>query len=625
MGNRPRGSDRWRTALAVSLLALGLTSLAWATVLSFGGGLSLTIMGQVLRSHDPYRPLVAGLVALGLFAGFGERELGLWQRLSGLGRFGHGCLAVMLAVATFGVTLVYSGTAAGASDPYGYVSQADRWLKGQLALAQPWAAEVPWPSPYQTFTPLGYYSQAIGREPSELLPSYSPGLPMLMAGAKAVGGQEGLFWIVPMMAGLLVLATYGLGCRLLSPTAGLIAAWLVATSPAVLFMASLPMSDVPVAAAWATAFYFLFGSTLRSAAMAGLIVAMAIVIRPNLVFAVPIVATWYLMAMWRADKGVRRRAGGEALAFLLAVLPGPLFIAMFNAAMNGSPLISGYGNLDGLFAVTNFWPNMWSYSRWLAETQTPLVMVGIVALVPSARFWPGARERSAVAVGAAFSLALWIFYGFYMRFDTWWALRLLLPIWPFVLIGVGTAIVALGRGRSAAIQIGVAALVVTLGVFTIRLAAERQTFTLWEDYRRYPSVGRLLRETTEPNSVILAVLHSGSARYYGGRVTLRYDILEPQWLDRAVAWLAAHGAHPYLLVEEWELREVTLRFPDQQTLRLLAGPPVFIHQGIAGPARLFDLVKRPSGEEAPTPILRQTDTTRSQTPVEMDPLRFEQR
>ncbi len=112
------------------------------------------------------------------------------------------------------------------------------------------------------------------------------------------------------------------------------------------------------------------------------------------------------------------------------------------------------------------------------------------------------------------------------------------------LLGVGTAVVAVRRGRSAVLQIGAAALVVALGEYTVGLAAERQAFTLWEDFRHYPSVGRLARDTTEPNSVILSVLHSGSARYYGGCVTLRYDILDPQWLDRAVTWLADHGAHP---------------------------------------------------------------------------------
>jgi len=107
------------------------------------------------------------------------------------------------------------------------------------------------------------------------------------------------------------------------------------------------------------------------------------------------------------------------------------------------------------------------------------------------------------------------------------------------------------------------------------------------------------------------------------RVTLRYDLLDPQWLDRAVSWLTAHGAHPYLLVEGWEVPDVRIRFPDQQALQRLDDPPVFVHRGLAGPARLFDLVEQPDDAQRPSTIVRQTDTTRSQTPIELDRPRFE--
>ena len=66
-----------------------------------------------------------------------------------------------------------------------------------------------------------------------------------------------------------------------------------------------------------------------------------------------------------------------------------------------------------------------------------------------------------------------------------------------------------------------------------------------------------------------------------------------------------------------------IRFPDQRALQRLEEPPVFIHRGLAGQARLFDLVERPAGEKPPSTIVRQTDTTRSQTPIEIEPPRFE--
>jgi hypothetical protein len=382
-----------------------------------------------------------------------------------------------------------------------------------------------------------------------------------MAGAKVIGGQEALFWVVPIAAGFLVLATYGLGCRLASPTAGLIGAWLVATSPAVLLFAVQPMSDVPAAAAWAVAFYFLFGATWRCAAMAGVTAAIAIVIRPNLVFGAPIMAAWYLPAMWGSDAVARRRTLEDGIVFCLSALPGILFIAVFNTVMNGSPLRSGYGQIDAYFGLTHFWPNAWSYLSWLVETQTPFVLLGVAALLaPGTRMWSGARDRWAVVVAAAFSLAVWVFYCFYMRFDVWWALRLMLPIWPFLLLGVGAVVVTATRLTSPVRQIGTAALLVFVGAHTMHFSAEHGSFRLWKADRRHPSVGRLVRETTEPNSVILSVLHSGSVRYYGGRVTMRYDWVDPQWFDRTVEWLTARDVHSYLLVEEEELEAVRARF-----------------------------------------------------------------
>ena len=622
MSNNPRGAVR---VCAGAVGVLCLVSFGWGIVLSMGGGFAVNVMGFAIRSRDPYRPLIAGLVAAVLFAVFSERELGWWGRLSTLGRSSHHWLAGLLAGATFATTLAYATTAVGAADSYGYVSQAEGWLHGALAIEQPWVSAVPWPFPNQTFTPLGYYSEALGRTPSDLIPTYPPGLPLLMAGAKVVGGQEALFWVVPIMTGLFVFATYGLGCRLASPTAGLIGSWLVATSPALLMMAMAPMSDVPAAAAWAAAFYFLFGPTRRSAALAGVAAAIAVAIRPNLVFGVPIMAAWYLRAMSGSDAVARRRTLGEGIVFCLGVAPGILFIAIFNAVMNGSPLRSGYGQIDAYFGVTHFWPNAWSYFTWLVESQTPLVLVGVAALLsPAPRIWSGARDRRAVSISAAFALAICVFYCFYLRFDVWWALRLLLPIWPFLLLGVGAVAVSATRDASATRQVVTAALLVFLGAHTLHIAADRESFRLWEGDRHYPSVGRLVRETTEPNSVILSVLHSGSTRYYGGRVTMRYDWVDPQWFDRAVEWLTARGVNPYLLVEEEELEGVRARFSGQRTLRRLDDPPVFLHTGQGpGTVALFDLADARDDVAAPPTIVRQTDTTRSQTPVTMEHLRIE--
>ena len=71
-----------------------------------------------------------------------------------------------------------------------------------------------------------------------------------MALALAVFGACGPFLVSPVFAALFVWLTFRLGTRAGGPTAGLVAALLVSTSPVVLFQTVWPMSDVPAAAVW---------------------------------------------------------------------------------------------------------------------------------------------------------------------------------------------------------------------------------------------------------------------------------------------------------------------------------------------------------------------------------------
>ena len=163
----------------------------------------------------------------------------------------------------------------------------------------PIANDVPWPAPLSTFVPFGY--AAVANE-SAIAPMVGPGLPLLMAAMKAVGGHAALFLVVPITAALLIWATFGIGRQLGSARLGLGAAWLVATSPAFLTMIKEPMSDVPAAAFWALATWKVLDDSRFSAALAGAAAAMAILIRPNLV---PLAA---VLGVWMLGVGTTRRA-----------------------------------------------------------------------------------------------------------------------------------------------------------------------------------------------------------------------------------------------------------------------------------------------------------------------------
>lgn len=576
-------------ATALVLAAFGLT---WALWLSVVGGIDTEIFGRPFTTNEPMRPLLVAVVALMVlvWAHGVERTNALWLGVTS--RFRDRPAAVALSVGAALIGYAYCTTAAVGPDQYGYVSQADLWLQGDLKLEQPWVSDAPWPSKRWSFSPLGY--RPIEGDPQwTIVPTYSSGLPLLMAGAKFIGGQPALFLIVPILGGLMVLATYGIGCRLGSSRAGLIAAWLVSTSTVFLSMLPSPMSDAAVGGVWALVWYFLLGRTLGSAAAAGLLSGLAIMIRPNLFFVTGAMGLWLLARRTGPEEGGSKRRVAHALVYGLAVVPGVVAIAIIYTHLYGSPTTSGYGRLEDQFAWAHIWPNVTRYFSWYVDTQTPIALVGLAALfVPLRWIWPWVLDRGVFVVAGAFVGGIWAHYCGYLVFDDWRFIRFLLPCWPFIMLGLAASAIAVARRGRPAVALATTGLVIWLGVFGVRTAARESAFDLWRIDRRYVSVARFIRESTEPGSVVLSMIHSGSLRYYGSRMTLRYDILDPDWLDRAVEWMTAHGVHVYAVVDEWELADFKKRFADQHLIRVLDTPIVEHHAGST--AFIYDLSQPPA-------------------------------
>src|SRR4051794_3165333 len=381
-GTRPRAvaGQLFMRAVRVVLLGAAGAALMWSAALALFGGFKFRLLGVAIRSNDPERAFLIGAVALAGYFVAGGRIHAV-GRLRGAGsgavdalvnvasqvaralakRPGLAAVAIALALAvTVGVE---STRIAGGADAYGYVSQADLWLAGHLVIKQPWVAEVPWPNAEWSFSPLGYRPAEPPRQWA-IVPTYSPGLPLLFAGAKLLGGQCALFAVVPIFAGFGVFVTYGIGKRLVSPWGGVIAAWLVAASPVVIGIALEPLTDVPVMTAWALSIYLLLARIggRFSPAIVGVAAGIAILIRPNLVPQIIPIAMWYM---------IRRQTHGDSrflstALFALAVLPAILLIAWFNDRLYGSPLSSGYGSLGDLYAWSHVRPNLGRYFAWFA-------------------------------------------------------------------------------------------------------------------------------------------------------------------------------------------------------------------------------------------------------------------
>ena len=556
-----------RARLRAILLTIAIATLLWAAWISVSGGFITTIAGLRIRSNNPQRVLIFTGVALGGYFMLGgvipvARLAAAARRSARAVAARPGAIAVLLAISSTLVAIAGSTRMAGGADAYGYVSQADLWLEGNLKVQQPWVAQVPWPDAMWTFTPLGY-RPVEGQGELAIVPTYSPGLPILLAVAKRIGGQCAMFGVVPILAGLTVLATFGIGRRLHSPAAGLIAAWLIATSPVTLNSSLEPLTDVPAMATWTLAYFFILSSSATAAAVAGAAAGLAILIRPNLVtLAVPL-GVWLLCRRDVPGPFFRTRLVPAAL-FALASGLGVAAVAAINQHLYGSATSSGYGRLENQVALARVLPNFYRYTSWFIETHTIVPLLGLIALaVPLRRFWPRVPDRAVFAALVSVIVLLCGFYFGYLEFDSWGYLRFLLPGWPLIMTGFAAVAIWAGTlGRAARWIAGLA--IVALGVSNTVQASRRDVFEQRQAARHDAPIGRLVMEHTPPNSVLLTMERSGSMRYYGGRITLRYDLLDREWLDRAVAWLTARGVRVYAVLDRRQAEEAKARFSTQR-------------------------------------------------------------
>jgi len=546
----------------------------WALVAAFTGGIDAHIAGVAIRARGAYRPLLAGFALLAAHAAlnrdaFARSADRVAQRLA--------AAAVPIAIAAsllVGVlTVVYGSFTAGGSDSYGYVSEAYGWLRGELPKPIPIPYTLPFPNSDMMQIPLGYHE---GPRPHTMVPTYAVGLPLLMAGA-ALAGECGPFLVTPICAVLLVWCTFLLAKRTAGPATGAVAAIVIATTPVVLFQAMAPMSDVPAGACWTAALV----AALDSAPLAaGSFTAIGLLIRPNIL---PLVLVPFV-AIGTGASGRRRWA--SAALFAVPVALAALFIAAVNTTWYGSPGGSGYGNTRDLYSVGNIWPNIKLYTAWFWQSESPWAIVGILAFVPRVR--PSADTRT-LAVSVAAILVTLACYLPYSTFDVWWYLRFLLPAAGAAATLIAVGLVALARAVPA--PWGRLAACITLTALSsagVTFASGANVFGgLRDSERHYIEVGEFVSSALPANAAIFAIQHSGSLRFYGGRMTLRFDWIDKGSEGHAAAEVEGVGLHPYLVVDDFELPQARVVFGFAEGERLPY--PVVARMRELGGTTVFDL------------------------------------
>jgi hypothetical protein len=539
----PRTTARAWVWVVVALAAWSFVT--WAT-----GGFFLEWRGLRVSSRDPIRPLlVAAVVVAWAFWRHGRvgvaRDLDIIRVDIDFDRWAPP-LALILSLATVAIGVTWTTRTAGGADSWSFVSQAKLWADGNLIVEQPIVSQVPWPHADRSFTPLNYTQV---KDRPAIVSIAAPGYPMLMAAFSPIH-PDAIFWVVPLSGGLLVGMSFLLGRALGGSAVGLLTCALVATSPAVLFQLVAPMSDVVVAAFWVAALVIAIPNRRETWLGAGTVSSLAILTRPN---TAPIAAVFAIAAFWNwRDQGgaqTMRERLWKVVAYGTGTVPGVLSAAAINTALYGGPFQSGYGTAANLYSVQNLLPNTWRYFSWLLSSETPFVLLALaVPFVIRDR----ATRRLAVFSGLC-AFATWFCYVFYLVFNDWWYLRFVLTAFPCILGLASLSFVWLARKIPPAARTpAVLMLLVPLLVWRIDYATDAGAFRSWKHERRYIDAGRLVNRRLEPNAILYSGQHSGSLRYYGHRLTIRWQSFDPTWFDRSIQILKDMGYKPYIVVEDGE-------------------------------------------------------------------------
>lgn len=585
--------DRSRRRLGRTAIVLAAAALVWALLLMVTGGFVVRVGEVSVSSRAPRNAFLIALLAVliawtcapterrSATVGSDVRWLSavVWSAIyrswriwtawetTLLARAHPGAaigVALVVAAAVVAVGFTEGALVAAGSDASGYVSQADLWARGTLRIEQPLMRALAPQIPAEAWAPLAFRPSLDG---SAIVPVVAPGLPMLMAVFQLIGGREAVFHVLPLMAALAIGGIYLIASRMGGPWSGAAAAILLAASPSFLFqLTSSPMSDIPATAWWALAFGLLMFEGRWTALASGAAAGAAILTRSNLAPLAAIPGTLLLVAVWR-ERFARGAALPRLAMFVCGVAPAFLIIGWLNDHWYGSPLNSGYGSLGEIYDWQHVGPNLDRYPRWLLESQTPLVLAALLAP------WLLSRRLEAVML-LVFACGVLASYLPYVPFDVWWYLRFLLPAYPALLALAGAVVVRLSARLPAGARIAAAAAAIGLTAWHgVEYAAARATFDTDGEWK-YAIAGQYISEHLPEHAVLLAEQHSGSARYYSGRTTIRWAWIPPDKLEWMLGEIERLGYEPYALIEDWEEPAIRERFAGRPALAALDRAPL---------------------------------------------------
>lgn len=378
------------------------------------------------------------------------------------------------------------------------------------------------------FIPLGFVPAREGT-----MASYYPiGLPLhLLLTARIGGWERAPFFVSPLAALLLVVMTYRLAWLLHSELAGLIAGVLMGLCAVLVFQALQPMSDV-LAAMWSAAAVTAAVEGRKRpwcSAVAGLCFGIAVLVRPT--SALLLLPLAFALGGWK-----------PALRFALGGIPAAVVFGWYNVGAFASLVASGYtaagSNRD--FTLGYFPERALHYLRWTGQQFSPFASLAAIcglALVPR-------RDRLLLCV---WFVPFFLFYSFYLWYDTWWYTRFLLPAYPAVAVAAGIALahgISVPRVRVPATMVVIAAM-----AWQLRQNAVLSVLFTDEDQQRMRVPVEWIARALPEKSLVFSMEYSGALLYYTTHDAIRWDLAPA---DRAIAFAKGSDRSAYALLMQHE-------------------------------------------------------------------------
>ena len=139
-------------------------------------------------------------------------------------------------------------------------------------------------------------------------------------------------------------------------------------------------------------------------------------------------------------------------------------------------------------------------------------------------------------------------YLFYLPWEEWWYVRFLMPAFPPMLAltaaTLWTLAAPLERFLIGGQRLVAAAAMAGVSWHGVSFSLERGAQLQWIAEQRYKTVGAYVDAALPHRAVLICMQHSGGARFYSGRITVRYDVIEPADLALVVSQLRQLGTCP---------------------------------------------------------------------------------